>query len=55
MRLSVAATAQELTDSPAVIVESHEFGKRDVHVDNVVPIPLDEPAQVALPSLRAWM
>jgi hypothetical protein len=29
-------------------VESHEFGKRGVHVDDVVHIPLDEPAQVAL-------
>jgi hypothetical protein len=28
-------------------VESHEFGKRDVHVDDVDHIPLDEPAQVA--------
>lgn len=34
-------------------MERHEFGERDVDVDDVVNVALDEPAEITLPSFRS--
>jgi len=36
------------------LVERNQLGERDVDVNDVIDISLNEPAEIAFPPLRAW-